>query len=268
MVNERALLTKVTRQPEKLLPIAGRLLQLVNRLRRRAAGVGATRLITMINDFAALRPSRRDWALAGTASMLNWVFDIGCLAACCAVFDVRVGAAALLISYTAGKAAAGLSPLPESIGLVETTLILGLATAGAAAPAAVAAVITYRLISLGIVAVIGWGILAIQRCRPTGTNADLDTPLRSGRCTPAGAVAVPDRTRRHHSPSRHQPLRHQHFPHLTERRSLGSHISPRPPRRDQSRPPGHSDRAQAAPQVRCRGGAVRGGPGRRAQRRR
>ena len=51
---------------------------------------------------------------------MNWLLDLGvCLAACCAVFNVHVGVAALLISYTAGMAAAGLSPLPDGIGLVR-----------------------------------------------------------------------------------------------------------------------------------------------------
>src|ERR1700712_1026226 len=159
------MLTRLTRRPEKLLPAANFVLRLGNRVRRRPAENGATRLTGLITDLAAVRPSRRDWAVAGTASLLNWLLDLGCLAACCAVFNVHVGVAALLFSYTAGMAAAGLSPLPDGIGLVETAMILGLTPAGAAGPAAVAAVIAYRLISTGGVAVIGWCILAVQRYR-------------------------------------------------------------------------------------------------------
>ena len=166
------LLTRLTRRPEMLLPAAGLVLRLGNRVRRRPVETGATRLTGLITDLAAVRPSRRDWAVAGTASLLNWLLDLGCLAACCAVFNVHVGVAALLISYTAGMAAAGLSPLPDGIGLVETAMILGLTTAGAATSGAVAAVIAYRLISTGGVAVIGWCILAVQRCRRAGGRSE------------------------------------------------------------------------------------------------
>jgi uncharacterized membrane protein YbhN (UPF0104 family) len=59
-------LTRLTRRPEKLLPAANFVLRLGNRVRRRPAETGATRLTGLITDLAAVRPSRRDWAVAGT----------------------------------------------------------------------------------------------------------------------------------------------------------------------------------------------------------
>jgi len=62
-------------------------------------------------------------------------------------------------------AAVSVSPLPAGIGIVEGTLAVGLTAAGAAAPAALAAVLLYRLISLGGVTVVGWLVLGANRGR-------------------------------------------------------------------------------------------------------
>ena len=238
------LLTRLTRRPEKLLPAANFVLRLGNRVRRRPAGTGATRLTGLITDLAAVRPSRRDWAVAGTASLLNWLLDLGCLAACCAVFNVHVGVAALLISYTAGMAAAGLSPLPDGIGLVETAMILGLTTAGAATPAAVAAVIAYRLISTGGVAVIGWCILAVQRYRGAGGRSGpvsltpTGRPLHSTPPTLHGAMLRrADRDRYRHHPMTRRYDRRFRIPHMREHAIHRGH----------DRPPSHPHREQASP---------------------
>ena len=216
-------LTRLTRRPEKLLPAANCLLRLGNRVRRRPGETGATRLACLITDLAAVRPSRRDWAVAGTASLLNWLLDLGCLAACCAVFNVHVGVAALLISYTAGMAAAGLSPLPDGIGLVETAMILGLTTAGAPTSGAVAAVVAYRLISTGGVAVIGWCILAVQRYRPTAGRSGLVPLPRTGR---AVAHHTPNPARRHAASDQPSPRERQypvgHSPAIRDHGSSGA----------------------------------------------
>lgn len=228
------------------MPAAAWLLRLVNPIRRRPAGTGVIRLAALIADLAAVRPSRRDWATAGTASMMNWVFDIGCLAACCAAFDVHVALGALLTSYTAGMAAAGLSPLPTGIGIVETALILAVTTAGAAAPAAVDTVITYRLISSGGVAVVGWCILAVQRYRPTPTltakvPAVKQVPPSRGLDSRSAAVLGRElrRSIQRLPPSDHCPGRR---PGVSQRQALAAHGG-------QRHPPSHPHHHQTTPPV-------------------
>jgi uncharacterized membrane protein YbhN (UPF0104 family) len=92
--------------------------------------------------------------------------DLACLAACCAAVGVHAGFPALLITYTAGMAAASLLPLPAGLGAVETAMTVGLMVAGAAASPALAAVRLYRLLSTGSVLVLGWLVIAAQRIHP------------------------------------------------------------------------------------------------------
>jgi putative heme transporter len=153
----------LTRRPEQLLPVAEAGLRAMNRLRRRPATAGSERLRTLVADLRTIQPSGRQWAGALGLSLANWLFDIGCLAACCAALGVHVSLSALLLTYTAGMAAASVSPLPAGLGIVEGALILGLTTAGAAAPAALAAVLVYRLLSTGGIVLVGWSILGLRR---------------------------------------------------------------------------------------------------------
>ena len=67
---------------------------------------------------------------------------------------MQVGLPALLITYTAGMAATSLPPLPGGLGVVDAALLLGLTAAGAPWKAALAAVVVYRLLSVGSVALV------------------------------------------------------------------------------------------------------------------
>jgi len=93
---------------------------------------------------------------------------------------VHVSVPALLLTYTAGMAASSLTALPGGVGVVEAALIVGLTTAGAPLAAALGAVLVYRVLSLGGVVVIGWGVLAVHRLRtrPAITATAGRTPIR------------------------------------------------------------------------------------------
>ena len=156
----------VTRHPELLISVAHSAMRLINRFRRRPAETGVARLTGLAEDLRAIRPGARDWAKTITLAFLNWLLDLGCLAACCAAMDLHVSLSALLLTYTAGMAATSLSPLPAGIGAVEAAMALGLALAGATGSAALAVVLLYRLISVGSIVGIGWTIVALQRKRP------------------------------------------------------------------------------------------------------
>ena len=148
-------MVRLTRRPDRLSVAAGRVLAAINRLRGRPAETGYAALAALIDDLQTIRPSRRAWLDAWTLSLLNWLLDAACLAASCAAVGVHVSLAALLITYTAGMAAASLTAVPGGLGVVETALILGLTTAGAPLTAALAAVLVYRILSLGSVVMIG-----------------------------------------------------------------------------------------------------------------
>jgi len=131
----------------------------------------------LIEDLQTIRPSRRAWLGAWVLSLLNWTLDVACLAASCAALGVHVSVPALLLTYTAGMAASSLTALPGGVGVVEAALILGLTTAGAPLAAALGAVLVYRVLSLGGVVVIGWGVLAVHRLRPADHGGVADDPF-------------------------------------------------------------------------------------------
>jgi len=185
--------------PDRLAGSAGWTLRWANRLRGRPAETGYAALSRLIDDLGVIRPSRRSWLDAWTLSLLNWVLDVACLAACCAAFGVQVSLPALLITYTAGMAATSLTPLPGGLGVVEAALLLGLTTAGAPWKAALAAVVVYRLLSVGSVALVGWGLIgarrltrAAPRVEPVIGSLVVDPPVvRAPDPAPAGPNPTP-----------------------------------------------------------------------------
>lgn len=166
----------LTRNPHWLGLAAGHVLRWINRLRRRPVETGYAALATLMEDLRTIRPSRRAWAQAWVLSMLNWAFDVACLAACLAALGVHVGFAALLLTYTAGMAASSLTAVPGGLGVVEAALTLGLTTAGVPFTPALGAVLVYRILSLGGVVVIGWTVLAVQRLRSAASRQQRTAP--------------------------------------------------------------------------------------------
>jgi putative heme transporter len=68
----------------------------------------------------------------------------------------------LLIVYTAGMAASGISLLPGGVGVVDTVMVLAMVAGGVTAAAALPAVLLYRLISLVAVVAAGWLVAAVE----------------------------------------------------------------------------------------------------------
>ena len=95
--------------------------------------------------------------MVALAALLNWLFDIACLAACC----VAVGAngmtiSLVLLAYAAATAASSAAFLPGGLGLVDGALLAALVAGGVPSKPALAAVLLYRLISFVGVAATGW----------------------------------------------------------------------------------------------------------------
>lgn len=158
-------LVLMTRRPQLLIRPATVVLRLFNRTRTRPAETGLATVLRTIDDLTAIRPTRRQWLTCSGWSLGNWILDAACLWAATAAVGVHVSMAGLVIAYTAGMVAVSVSPLPAGAGAVETAMIIALSTAGASAPAALAAVVTYRVISIGSTAAIGWTLLAINKTR-------------------------------------------------------------------------------------------------------
>ena len=97
----------------------------------------------------------RHWALALTFAALNWLTDLLCLAAAARAFALPVGLFTLASIYLGVQLVRQIPVTPGGIGLIETGLLAGLATAGAGAAAAAAVVLTYRLLSCWLILPIG-----------------------------------------------------------------------------------------------------------------
>ena len=88
---------------------------------------------------------------------LNWVYDLICLvAACHAVGASGPSVSVALVTYAAGMTASSLPLLPGGLGVVDGVLILALVRGGMPVSIATAGVLIYRLISLGLVSLVGW----------------------------------------------------------------------------------------------------------------
>jgi uncharacterized membrane protein YbhN (UPF0104 family) len=131
---------------------------------RRARRV--TELIATTARRARAVPARH-WAAAIAFAAANWLLDLACLAAAAAACHLSVGYGQLAGIYLAAQVARQLPITPGGIGLIETSLLTGLVTAGAIQANAAAAVLGYRLVSFWLILPIGAAAyLGLRRCRP------------------------------------------------------------------------------------------------------
>jgi uncharacterized membrane protein YbhN (UPF0104 family) len=137
---------------------------------------------TPVADFVAqvrsvrLRPLHL--SVAGAYAVANWLLDALCLyLSCLAIGASTITTTQLLIAYCAGMAAASIFPvIPGGLGIIDSALILGLVAGGLTAGTAIAAVVLYRLISLGFIIGTGWvSWLVIRRRAGTGSRDRLST---------------------------------------------------------------------------------------------
>ncbi len=104
----------------------------------------------------SLRLTPSGWATVVVAALLNWLADIGVLAASIVAVGAVVPWRGLLFAYGVGTAAGSIGVIPGGLGVVEAALAVSLMGAGVRHPLALAAVLVYRLISFWMVISVGW----------------------------------------------------------------------------------------------------------------
>ncbi len=109
----------------------------------------------------AVTPSRRQWGVALSWAMANWVLDCGCLIAAFGVVGAPVPWRGMLLAYGAGQLAANLPITPGGLGVVEGSITIALVAYGGAEATTVAAVLVYRLLSFWASLPIGWGTAVV-----------------------------------------------------------------------------------------------------------
>ncbi|MBS1879006.1 MAG: flippase-like domain-containing protein [Actinobacteria bacterium] len=120
----------------------------LRRLARRAAGA----LAAGVEDTGLLLRRRQPEAILGAIGYM--AFDLAALAASFAAFGVAPPFAAFVFAYVIGQLG-GLVPLPGGIGGIEGGLIGALAIYGTPLALATAAVLAYRVVQLGLPAILG-----------------------------------------------------------------------------------------------------------------
>lgn len=116
----------------------------------------STAVISVRQNVAVWRTVRpRHWIFALAYAMLNWLFDLLCLAAAAEAFGLQVGILTLASIYLGVQLVRQVPVTPGGIGLIETGLLAGFAALGAPAATAAAVVLTYRILSCWLLIPIG-----------------------------------------------------------------------------------------------------------------
>ncbi|RBM15554.1 TIGR00374 family protein [Prauserella sp. PE36] len=127
------------------------------RIRRPPRWPWLAAVVTPLADAAATSRTvaPRHWLLALGAAVANWLTDMLCLLAAANAFDIGLGTFELATIYVTVQLVRQIPLTPGGIGVIEVGLLTGLVSAGAAEPAAAAAVLAYRLLSCWLIIPVG-----------------------------------------------------------------------------------------------------------------
>jgi uncharacterized membrane protein YbhN (UPF0104 family) len=120
---------------------------------------------------------RRDVLYAVVFALLNWLSDLLCLVAAVRAVGIDLPVLTLAGAYLTVQVVRQIPITPGGIGVVEASLLMALATAGAANAPAAAAVLIYRILSCWLIIPIGrafWTALQApaEPSTPTGPRDD------------------------------------------------------------------------------------------------
>jgi hypothetical protein len=144
-----------------LRAVATGIVGLAKRVTGRPRGAPRASVDRTFARLTAVTPSRRQWGVALTWAMANWVLDCGCLVAAFGVVGAPVPWRGVLLAYGAGQLAANLPITPGGLGVVEGSITIALVAYGGAEATTVAAVLVYRLLSFWASLPIGWGTAVV-----------------------------------------------------------------------------------------------------------
>jgi uncharacterized protein (TIRG00374 family) len=153
------LLLAAVRSPEG----RARLERLVQRglaLSRRVVRLPKTDVERTVGDalerVGSLRLGAAALATAFLWALVNWFADAAVLVLTVRAVGVGVPWHRILLVWSAGIGAGSFSPTPGGLGVVDVTMTAALVAAGVRAPAAVAAVLLYRIITFKVVVTTVW----------------------------------------------------------------------------------------------------------------
>jgi len=167
----------ITARPGRIEPAARAALARVNRLLRRAPEQGLDQVRGFAEQLRAARLAPGHGAAAAAFAVLNWLLDAAALWMCLrAVSDAPPIASQVLLAFCAAMATGSITILPAGLGIIDSALIVALMAGGTASATAIAAVVLYRILTLGFI--IGTGWLAWLSLRGTAENHHEPQPDR------------------------------------------------------------------------------------------
>jgi uncharacterized protein (TIRG00374 family) len=146
----------VASRPELIDGIGVRVLSWVNSVRGKPAGTGLPKWRETLAQLESVSLGRHDVMVAFSWSLFNWIADVACLAFAVYAAGAHASVAGLTVAYAAARAVGSIPLMPGGLLVVEAVLVPGLVSSGMPLPAAVSAMLIYRLISWLLIAAIGW----------------------------------------------------------------------------------------------------------------
>ncbi|MGW2209696.1 lysylphosphatidylglycerol synthase transmembrane domain-containing protein [Streptomyces sp. NPDC001781] len=137
--------------------------------RSRRVQRGQKALARLVARARGLQPGLRPWLRPFALALLNWVFDVACLAACLRALGIGVPWRGLLLAYVLTQISGSLRLTPGSLGIVETSLSALLVLYGLRPGPAIAATLLYRAVSYWALQPVGWACwlaLTLRTGRP------------------------------------------------------------------------------------------------------
>jgi uncharacterized membrane protein YbhN (UPF0104 family) len=152
------------------------------------ARAGAVALAAGVHDAGELLRARQPYAVFGAIGYM--ALDVVALAAAFAAFGTTPPFAAFVFAYVIGQLG-GLIPLPGGIGGIDGGLIGALTLYGSPLSQATAAVLAYRVVQLGIPAILG--SVAFVQLRHTLTREEAPAALCEPFDQPLPVLTLPPR---------------------------------------------------------------------------
>jgi hypothetical protein len=130
-----------------------------------------------LDHLLAGRMSLSRWTEVVGLSIVNWLANVGCLAASIHAVGAGVPWTRLLLIYCAGVTASSFNLTPGGLGVVEGVLTAGLVAAGIRPDVAFGSVLIFRMVTFWLVMLVGWTVyVMLRRSDRTAPNGRFGSP--------------------------------------------------------------------------------------------
>jgi uncharacterized membrane protein YbhN (UPF0104 family) len=148
----------VATRPELIDGIGMRVLGWVNSARNKPPETGLRRWRETLTQLESVSLNRRELGEAFGWSLFNWIADVACLAFAAYAAGGHPSLAGLTVAYAAARAVGSIPLMPGGLLVVEAVLVPGLVSSGMTLPAAISAMLIYRMVSWIFISAIGWAV--------------------------------------------------------------------------------------------------------------